>query len=873
MKKFVVQLSIVLIFAIAAVVLTSTLMYNYIANKYFDTKICESVSVVNKSVRTNIDVTIGRDYGILEYYVKNNTKSELITSTAELTDLSFSDIKFGELLADNHYLIDGIEFVPNNELYDTGYFGHDISIFNLKNDFTTFDKTITYTDHTYVIFKIDNTLVYTDAADYFMPLFKSSVDFLDNDYFIITKDGIIVYQKTGFDKAQLYNFLRSSNSSESVEAFKDAIYNYEETDTNVIHDMKLATEDVFIAFAKATEEIDAYDYYIVNIFNKANIRIKEHSVLIPALAGVIIYGVIAFFGLVICYYFIIKKNNEVQISRLMYNKDKVFTISLNADGKITGINQSCKMEIIDYQKYNHINDLTITESYETPFDAVKRQLPITILLDDEGKKKYLSFFTLKTMFGYRLIGRDATTKEHIIALQNEVLYNDVTHLPGMRILRSDLEELFNQKQEVVAGTVQPLPKRTLVIFDIARFKSFNDLFGRRIGDLILTNVAEMIVNSTNEFESKVYQLESNTFAVYFEDGTSREKVIDWVTKSVERFKRPLLIEGNELVITAKYGISYIDRDLFPDLTAASAISNAYLALQKAQTYANMQYAEYDLGLNAFVTKEQIMENDLRLAIENNEFAMYLQPQYNNAEERIEGFEALIRWDNPKYRSQSPARFIELAEKNNMIIKIGRFVIHETFRIAKELEKYDIRISMNVSPVQLLQAGFVNEIIDEYKKANLRKGAVAIEITETFLMNNFTVVIEKMKLLRQNGFDIHLDDFGTGYSSMLYLRELPIDLIKIDKEFIKHINTDKYSQAIVSKIISLSRILDLGCIAEGVEDDKQNQFLYKNGCDVIQGYLISAAVNENDALKLVDEYNMKKSKMIKSTKSTKTKEKL
>lgn len=256
-----------------------------------------------------------------------------------------------------------------------------------------------------------------------------------------------------------------------------------------------------------------------------------------------------------------------------------------------------------------------------------------------------------------------------------------------------------------------------------------------------------------------------------------------------------------------------------------------------------------------------MEADLVKAIQKDEFVVYLQPQYNNTLKRITGFEALVRWNNPKYLKRSPQEFITLAEENNLIIDIGNIVMEKTFEIARKLKGFNLTISLNVSPVQLLQQGFVADFLDKYNKYGLKTGSISIEITETYLVQSFSLINEKLLILRKNGIGIHLDDFGTGYSSLPYLKELVFDKLKIDREYIMHLENDKYHKAIVNMIITLSKSLDVDIIAEGVENDAQNNYLFKQGCSTIQGYLVGPAVNYEEALLLIQDYNINKTKVV------------
>ncbi|MDD3107302.1 MAG: GGDEF domain-containing phosphodiesterase, partial [Bacilli bacterium] len=429
-------------------------------------------------------------------------------------------------------------------------------------------------------------------------------------------------------------------------------------------------------------------------------------------------------------------------------------------------------------------------------------------------------------------------------------------LPNKNYLIIKLRDLFNNSEALGL-------KNSLVAFDIISFKNINSLFGNKIGDETLITLAEIVSKSIEGKKATLFNTEADNFVCLFESIDSFDDVKKWVQDILVVLDKPVEIQKNLLILDVKMGIFNIESDLYNNLTPNMAYDHAMIALKRAKNSRSAKFITYDLGLGQFITREQIMENDLLKAIQENEFVMYLQPQFDNSEGRIVGFESLIRWNNPKYLLESPAHFIELAEQNNLIIEIGKFVILDTFRIAKELEQYNVHISINISPVQLLQAGFVSEIVEVYDRFALKPHAISIEITETFLMTNFDSVIEKLKLLKNHGFNIHLDDFGTGYSSMLYLKDLPIDTIKIDKEFVRHLNTDKFSRAIVSKVISMARSLDLDIIAEGVEDEKQNQFLMKSGCSIIQGHLISPAVPVSVAEKLINEYNIDKTKEIKT----------
>ena len=187
----------------------------------------------------------------------------------------------------------------------------------------------------------------------------------------------------------------------------------------------------------------------------------------------------------------------------------------------------------------------------------------------------------------------------------------------------------------------------------------------------------------------------------------------------------------------------------------------------------------------------------------------------------------------------------------MIIPIGNFILDKTFEYAKALQPYDLTISVNISPAQILQAGFISNVLKYSEKHDVIPEKIVLEVTETFLMDNYDVVIQKLNILKREGFHIHLDDFGTGHSSLLYLKNLPIDAIKIDKGFVDHVAEDNYSRSIVELQINMAQALGLELVAEGVESPAQYQILVKAGCDVIQGYLIGKGMPFDDCVKFLD----------------------
>ena len=410
---------------------------------------------------------------------------------------------------------------------------------------------------------------------------------------------------------------------------------------------------------------------------------------------------------------------------------------------------------------------------------------------------------------------------------------------------------------VVIKNNRNVEKVALIAVEISSYKSYVNLYGTKVAEMIKQKFTECLTELLNDEKISMYQLDKTIYGITYEGLESYDEAMKIVDTVNEYFKKPIEVAYNSLKLDLRFGIYHLDLETYKEEDPYKIYDRLNRTLQRNKDYTLSNVEVYNYGVERYISNEDLLEKDIEKALEENEFEMYLQPQYSLEDEKINGFEMLIRWNNSKYYNQSPLHFITVAERNGMMVKIGEFVIDQSMIIAKKLEKYNVTLSMNVSPVQLLQSGFVNELIQKANSYEIRKDSIALEITETYLMENFALVNDKLITLKKAGFKIHLDDFGTGYSSMLYLKELPIDVIKIDKEFIKFIDTDKYSKAICTKIISLGKMLELEIIAEGVENEKQLQYLDKSGCDIIQGYLVSRPVPLDKAIDLIEGYNVKK----------------
>lgn len=556
-------------------------------------------------------------------------------------------------------------------------------------------------------------------------------------------------------------------------------------------------------------------------------------------------------GIIVCILMLVililgckKASALLRVDRRSTEKTKAMVIRINPEGKVIFTNRTFKQMYGLTTKLNNVDEFIDVLTEEPIINTVKKNQAFECsVITDDGIVHYLHLSPLYISSSYYLMGTEITVdyerRKHLEEMSGK---NENTRCDNAFTLTNQFKTIVTNNDSTDLAFIQ---------YTITRYEDIIKVFGRK-NFAVVQN--EFLTKLRESFEDlAIFQLNDNQFIVIFPNLNINDSV-DIVKKTAEEFKRPIHVGKHNVYLTVKSVIYNLKREDFADVTLEKIMDKLELAYKNIVDYNGKDYILYDPAMDGILLTKEEMENDLEHGIINNEFVMFLQPQFDIVNNRVDGFEALIRWNNPKYSKQSPQVFIELAEERGHMLDIGRFVISESFKLAKKLEPYNIHISVNVSPIQLLQAGFVQNIIDEFNLLKLKKGSIAIEITETFLMDNFHLMNEKLHLLRDLGFRIHLDDFCTGYSSLLYLKDLPVDTLKIDKEFTKNIVNDKVSENIVKTICNLANSLDLDIVCEGVESEEQSNMVKKYGCRVIQGYLIGKAMPYEEALALLEQYN-------------------
>ena len=434
------------------------------------------------------------------------------------------------------------------------------------------------------------------------------------------------------------------------------------------------------------------------------------------------------------------------------------------------------------------------------------------------------------------VSRDLLSAEVIERKQAEertshMAYHDsLTGLPNRSLLIDRLKQVLarNQRRDIHVA---------VIFIDLDRFKVINDTLGHAIGDLLLVAVAERLEKHTRKADTLARQ-GGDEFIVIAQDIDRIEDITTVAEKITSAFQDAFNVGGHELSITVSMGISVYPND---GEDVVSLLKNADIAMYKAKDEGRNSYQLYTAKMNESIAKRHEIEKRLRTAIKNEEFQLHYQPQVDSATGEIFGLEALLRLQDPGGEPISPGEFIPVAEDTGLIVPIGEWVLHEACRQNKMWQDEGLKqmtVSVNISIRQFKQKEFVSTVERILKETNLEPKYLELELTESVVMDDIESTIETLRALKALGIRLSIDDFGTGYSSLMYLKRMPIDMLKIDQSFVRDIVDDLDDASIVRATIEVAKSLHLEVIAEGVETREQFELLYNLQCNKIQGYLFS-----------------------------------
>lgn len=431
-------------------------------------------------------------------------------------------------------------------------------------------------------------------------------------------------------------------------------------------------------------------------------------------------------------------------------------------------------------------------------------------------------------------------------IKHLVAFDSLTGLLNRRSLVEVLDQALINNMHTI---------KAIVFIDLDNFKTVNDTLGHSFGDKLIIEVANKL-NSISALKKNVARISGDEFVVVIDDLDSENEAKAFAKEIKELFDEPIVIHNKLLNISSSIGVA-----LYPDhaLTSEELLKVADMVMYRAKDSGKNGYRIFDAKIKQEVDEKVEIEEGIDQCLRNNEFELYLQPLFNTKEGRITNIEALLRSNSSALSKFNILQIVQTAEMTGRIVEIDKWVMKEACTVVQKINKLlqnPISISINISPIHIMQQDFVNNVREILEETNVLPGWIELEITETSLMESFDINIEKLYELKKLGISLHLDDFGTGYSSLNYLNSLPIDVVKIDKSFIDMMLESEKDCKIVETIITLSHNIGLQVVAEGVEYKEQFEKLKDYKCELIQGYYMSKPMNYEKMIEMLIQMNEK-----------------
>jgi diguanylate cyclase (GGDEF)-like protein len=467
----------------------------------------------------------------------------------------------------------------------------------------------------------------------------------------------------------------------------------------------------------------------------------------------------------------------------------------------------------------------------------------TVELKCDGRIFALTLQPVRALGYVNIWGRDMTDARRAEVEAQRVVHHDpLTGLPNRTLFLDRLEQTVLQARR--ART-----QAAVHLVNLDYFKEINDTVGHSIGDRILKAVAERLLATVRDSDT-VARLSADEFAVIQGDLRETEGADVLARKVLDSFKAPLSVDGQTHKCSATVGVS-----LFPDDgdDAPKILRHADLALFHAKNEERGGYRFFIAKMNETVQRRRVIEQDLNVALDRQEFILHYQPKLNVRIGAIGGMEALIRWRHPEKGFLSPGEFIPVAERSRLIVPIGEWSLFEACRRTKAWHDAGLpkaKAAVNLSAVQLREKTLVESVTWILDATGFDSQYLELEITESVAMRDVEETVRLFKRLADLGVSLSIDDFGTGYSSLSYLKRFPVSRIKIDRAFIADIGTEQNSGAIARAVTTLGHSFGMEITAEGVETREQMDLLLDIGCDEIQGYFFSRPLSADDFAKFI-----------------------
>ncbi|HUS44322.1 MAG TPA: EAL domain-containing protein [Ilumatobacteraceae bacterium] len=431
--------------------------------------------------------------------------------------------------------------------------------------------------------------------------------------------------------------------------------------------------------------------------------------------------------------------------------------------------------------------------------------------------------------------RDVTEQRNLERqLSHRAFHDELTGLAN--------RALFLDRMDHALRVTRPEDDPVVVLFvDLDDFKSVNDALGHGVGDQMLRSIADRIrqVAGTGDTPAR---LGGDEFALLLEDRGGVDRALDVAEGLLEALRQPVSLAGYDLAVLASVGVAVST----PGMTTAGLLRDADIAMYEAKRAGKSQIKIFDPAMRLTATRHLEFRSDLGSAIERDQLRLVFQPMVDLRSHRVIGAESLLRWEHPTRGPIAPSEFIPIAERAGLILPIGMWVIDESIKAAAQWQgRGPQRVSVNVSAFQVRSPEFVEQVRHSLETHQLDPSLVVLEITETMLVAEIESAADNLAPLRELGVLIAIDDFGTGYCSLSYLQQFPVDIVKIDRQFIDELDEHPRGMSLAKMILQLTAGLEVVSVAEGIERPAQLRALQELGCDIGQGYLLSAPLEADE----------------------------
>ncbi|MHA7819016.1 MAG: putative bifunctional diguanylate cyclase/phosphodiesterase [Erythrobacter sp.] len=458
------------------------------------------------------------------------------------------------------------------------------------------------------------------------------------------------------------------------------------------------------------------------------------------------------------------------------------------------------------------------------------ELSGTPMRDDRGK-----------FVGFRGVGSDVTEqRESSEKIAYLARYDTLTSLPNRLMLTEALGDALEYAERWRT-------RCALLMVDLDRFKAVNDSLGHLTGDKMLAQVSARLQALMGE-NAMVGRLGGDEFAIVVRDASDLDFVRQLAVRVIHSLSEPYQVDNHTLYVGASVGSAIGPRD---GRTVEELMRNADLALYRAKDVGGGEHCRFEPMLHASAEERRQLEVSLRKALGLDEFVLHYQPVVDARSENVVSFEALVRWNSSDHGFVSPGKFIPLAEDTRLIVPIGKWVLRQACQEARKWPDH-VKVNVNVSPEQLLEPDFHQEVVDALAASALRPERLEIEVTESIFLRDATIARNALEQAMALGCSIALDDFGTGYSSLGYLRKLRFSTIKVDRTFVQGAAQGaNESLAIINAVVAMAKSMNMSTTAEGVEDREQAELIRNLGCDKIQGFYFGRPMSSEEALRLFE----------------------